>query len=91
MPASIFSETELARLASFPEEIPGDDLIGQLLGSDGRVNRRSFELCVLYPLRDGLRSGAIWLQGSRRFADPATYLIPSSQWTSRRSEALRIS
>ncbi len=49
---------------------------GQLLGSDGRVNRRSFELCVLYQLRDGLRSGAIWLQGSRRFADPATYLIP---------------
>ena len=165
MPASIFSETELARLASFPEEIPGDDLIraftltgadrdlgenrygtlrkfaplvlrvldaqepedrrppnrcsrdseraesqattagsrgrgtrefasakwrGQLLGSDGRVNRRSFELCVLYQLRDGLRSGAIWLQGSRRFADPARYLIPSSQWTSRRSEVLRI-
>ena len=27
MPASIFSETELARLASFPEDIPGDDLI----------------------------------------------------------------
>ena len=27
MPTSIFSETELARLASFPEEIPGDDLI----------------------------------------------------------------
>ena len=27
MPASIFAETELARLASFPEEIPGDDLI----------------------------------------------------------------
>ena len=27
VPASIFSETELARLASFPEEIPGDDLI----------------------------------------------------------------
>ena len=63
---------------------------GQLLGSDGRVNRRSFEICVLYQLRDGLRSGAIWLQGSRRFADPATYLIPSAQWTSRRSEALRI-
>ena len=27
MPASIFSETEWARWASFPEEIPGDDLI----------------------------------------------------------------
>ena len=27
MPVSIFSETELARLASFPEKIPSDDLI----------------------------------------------------------------
>ena len=27
MPASIFAETELARLASFPEEIPSDELI----------------------------------------------------------------
>ena len=34
MPASIFSETELARLASFPEEIPGDDLI-RVIHADG--------------------------------------------------------
>ena len=34
MPASIFSETELARLASFPEEIPGDDLI-RAIHADG--------------------------------------------------------
>ena len=36
MPASIFAETELARLASFPEEIPGDDLIRafMLTGAD---------------------------------------------------------
>ena len=34
VPASIFSETELARLASFPEEIPGDDLI-RAIHADG--------------------------------------------------------
>ena len=62
----------------------------QLEKSDGRVNRRSFELCVLYQLRDGLRSGDIWLQGSRRFADPATYLIPSSQWLACRADTLRL-
>ena len=41
MPASIFSETELARLASFPEEIPGDDLIKAftLTGADRRPRR----------------------------------------------------
>ena len=60
MPASIFSETELARLASFPEEIPGDDLIRAFTGADrdlvairrGAANRLrlALQLCALrYP------------------------------------------
>ncbi len=59
MPVSIFSETELARLASFPEEIPGDDLIRAftLTGADrdlvairrGAANRLglALQLCAL--------------------------------------------
>ena len=59
MPASIFSETELTRLASFPEEIPGDDLIRAftLTGADrdlvairrGAANRLglALQLCAL--------------------------------------------
>ena len=59
MPASIFSETELARLASFSEEIPGDDLIRAftLTGADrdlvairrGAANRLgiALQLCAL--------------------------------------------
>ena len=59
MPTSIFSETELARLASFPEEIPGDDLIRAftLTGADrdlvairrGATNRLglALQLCAL--------------------------------------------
>ena len=60
MPASIFSETELARLAGFPEEIPGDDLIRAFTGADrdlvalrrGAANRLglALQLCALrYP------------------------------------------
>ena len=61
MPASIFSETELARLASFPEEIPGDDLIRAftLTGADrdlvairrGAANRLrlALQLCASLP------------------------------------------
>ena len=57
--ASIFSETELARLASFPEEIPSDDLIRAftLTGADrdlvvirrGAANRLglALQLCAL--------------------------------------------
>ena len=59
MSASIFSETELARLASFPEEIPSDDLIRAftLTGADrdlvvirrGAANRLglALQLCAL--------------------------------------------
>ena len=68
MPASIFSETELARLASFPEEIPGDDLIRAftLTGADrdlvairrGAANRLglALQLCALRYLGFVLRN-----------------------------------
>ena len=36
-----------------PDRIASAKWRGQLLGSDGRVNRWSFELCVLCQLRDG--------------------------------------
>ncbi len=35
-----------------------------------------FELSVLCELRGALRAGDVWLEGSRRYADPQTYLIP---------------
>ena len=66
MPASIFSETELARLASFPEEIPGDDLIRAftLTGADrdlvairrGAANRLRLALQLLCTSLPRLRS-----------------------------------
>src|SRR6266581_6446232 len=36
--------------------------------------RHYWELCVILGLRDGLRSGDIFVPGSRRYADPSTYL-----------------
>jgi hypothetical protein len=34
---------------------------------DGGINRRYYELCVLSELRDRLRSGDVWVAGSRRY------------------------
>ena len=36
--------------------------------------RHYWELCVLLAVRDGLRSGDIYVPGSRRYADPSSYL-----------------
>ena len=48
--------------------------------------RHYWELCVLLALRDALRAGDVWVPGSRRYADPASYLIPLEAWPGRRGE-----
>jgi TnpA family transposase len=46
----------------------------------GRLDRRGYELCVAYELRSALRSGRVWVPGSRRHNDPASYLLPADRW-----------
>ncbi|MGF6884275.1 TnpA family transposase [Nocardia sp. GAS34] len=52
--------------------------------------RHYWELCVLLGLRDGLRSGDVFVPGSRRYADPATYLLTADQWEPQREEFCRL-
>ena len=46
----------------------------------GKLNLRFYELCVLWELRAALRGGHLWVNGSYRFANPETYLIPKDRW-----------
>jgi hypothetical protein len=50
---------------------------------DDTAYRHYWELCVLLGLRDGLRSGDVHVPGSRRYADPGTYLFTPAQWPRR--------
>jgi TnpA family transposase len=56
---------------------------------DGELSRRYYELCTLWHLRSALRSGSVWVEHSRRYADPDTYLIPPAEWPGRRLEVIR--
>ena len=49
---------------------------------DGNENRvkHYWELCTLLALQGALRSGEIWVKGSRRYANPASYLIAADVW-----------
>lgn len=47
---------------------------------DGELQRRYYELCVLDKLRDDLRSGDIWVDGSQQFRHLKSFLIPDEQW-----------
>lgn len=48
--------------------------------TEAGIDRCYYELCVLTELRNGLRSGDVWVDGSRRFADFEGYLIPKDAW-----------
>jgi TnpA family transposase len=48
--------------------------------------RHYWELVVILCLRDRLRSGDVFVPGSRRYADPSTYLYTAAQWQPKRAE-----
>ena len=44
------------------------------------IDRRYYELCALSELKNALRSGDIWVQGSRQFKDFEDYLVPAEKF-----------
>ena len=49
---------------------------GKLVLTDEGLDRRYYELCVLSEFKNALRSGDIWVQGSRQFKGFDEYLVP---------------
>jgi len=54
---------------------------GKLVLTDTGIDRRYYELCVLSELKNALRSGDIWVQGSRQFKDFEDYLVPAEKFS----------
>jgi hypothetical protein len=54
----------------------------KLVMTDAGIDRRYYELCALSELKNALRSGDIWVQGSRQFKDFEDYLVPSEKFVS---------
>ncbi len=46
------------------------------------IDRRGYEICVLLSLKNALRSGDIWVHGSRQFRNFDDYLIPKETFES---------
>jgi TnpA family transposase len=50
------------------------------------IDRRFYELCVLSELKNRLRSGDVWVLGSRQFKDFDAYLLDSKRFTELRDQ-----
>jgi hypothetical protein len=64
---------------------------GPYVIEDGQIERRYWELCLLVVLREALRSGDIWVEGSRRYADSQSFLVPGEYWPAVRPEFCALS
>jgi hypothetical protein len=73
--------------ASNARKVPEDAPAGfvkkrweRLVFTEDGVDRRFYELCTLSDLKNALRSGDIWVQGSRQFKDFDAYLLPADKF-----------
>lgn len=53
----------------------------KLVHTNDGIDRRYYELCALSEMKNALRSGDIWVQGSRQFKDFNEYLVPAEKFT----------
>lgn len=53
----------------------------KLVFTDDGVDRRYYELCAMSELRNALRSGDIWVKGSRQHKDFDEYLVTKEKFT----------
>ncbi|GGF12569.1 hypothetical protein GCM10011611_17750 [Aliidongia dinghuensis] len=72
-----------------PDRIPMGHLregaTRRLINVDGKPDRRRYEIATLAVLRDRLRSGDIWVAGSRTFKPFDDHLVPNAEFTARKA------
>ena len=56
------------------------------LCNKAEINRRAYELCVYFELRDRLRAGDVWVEGSRQHRNFDDRLIPKATFEILRAE-----
>ncbi len=87
---AVLQDLNTTRRRALPDDAPLECIprkwLPYVVGRDGTLDRHYYELCVLWELRNALRAGNIWLESSRRYANPESYLIPKDRWPGLRSE-----
>jgi TnpA family transposase len=53
------------------------------------IDRCYYEFCILSELSLGLRSGDIWIEGSRRYQKFDSYLIAPTVWAAQKAKSIR--
>ena len=72
-----------------PDEAPASFIRKRwkaLVSTPDGLDRRFYEVCLFSELKNSLRSGDIWVEGSRQFKDFDEYLLPVPKFLSQRNQ-----
>lgn len=89
----VVSQLQTGHRRKLPTNLPTDFMKPTwrrfVRNDEGQWERAAYELCVLSTLRDRLRSGDVFVEPSRQYADLNSYLIPPAEWDTLRDELSR--
>jgi len=77
------------KIKKLPEKLPSSFIRKrweELVFTENGTDRKFYELCIFSELKNHLRSGDLWVQGSRQYKDFEDYLIPSDRFTEMRDQ-----
>ena len=57
-----------------------------IVESENGLDRRAYECAVVVAVRDELRRGNLWVEGSRWYRQLADFFLPEPEWTARRAD-----
>lgn len=87
---NILKELNSTKKRRIPSDAPFDFVNAEwkqyVFDEEHRFIKKYYELCVLFELRVQLRSGDVWVEGSRRYAKLESYLIPLEEWENLRPQ-----
>ena len=79
---ALLRDAYLAKPRAVPAGAPVDFVTlrwkPHVVGAGGTVDRRYWELAVLFALRDQLRAGDVWVQGARAYRTLDEHLMPAA-------------
>ena len=85
----VLKEMNSAKRRKVPEDAPTSFVRSRwephVFAEDGSIDRGGYEACVMSELKDGLRSGDVYVAGSNRYRDFEDYLLPRDAWEGMRS------
>ena len=87
----LLRKLDAAGTRDIPEDAPSGFIRKRwepLVRGEGGLDRRFYELCVLSEMKNALRSGDLWIAGSRQFKDFEDYLLTPPAFRALRAEGL---